>query len=119
MPSDKISLRNLQYFGISIPQCAQLANIAALNSNTFNIDGTSTGSSGSVNNGQEFFNQCSNSGISVLQYGQLLNVAILNGNAVNIALGGLASLIFIGIPTTLLSGILPTATGLLPMGFSG
>jgi len=43
-----------------------------------------------------------------------LNVAILNGNAVNIAPGGLASLISVGVPTTLLCGILPTATGLLP-----
>lgn len=102
----QIFLNDCTNRGISIADCTQLLNIAAVNGNDIdgriNIlsdddddDSGSTGTtptSGNVNNGQLFVNKCRNIGISVLNCAQLLNLAILNGNNINIDVDALNSL---------------------------
>ncbi|KAJ9620208.1 hypothetical protein H2203_007973 [Taxawa tesnikishii (nom. ined.)] len=101
--------------GVSIADCTELLNIAALNGNQVVIGGTTTSAAaGSVNNGQLFLNQCQNSGISVLDCAELLNIALLNGNQIDISLGAIESLLaLVGLPTQLLGGLLGTATSKL------
>jgi len=101
--------------GISVADCTQLLNIAALNGNSIVVGGSASAApSGSVNNGQQFLNQCNNVGISILDCAQLLNIALLNGNSIDISLTELTSLIgVLGLPTGVLSGLEPTGTGLV------
>jgi len=101
--------------GISVADCTQLLNIAALNGNSIVVGGTaSAASSGSVNNGQQFVNKCNNVGISILDCAQLLNIALLNGNSIDISLAELTSLLStLGLPTGVLSGLAPLGTGLI------
>jgi len=101
--------------GISVADCSQLLNIAALNGNSIVVGGTaSAASSGSVNNGQQFLNKCNNVGISILDCAQLLNIALLNGNSIDISLAGLTSLLStLGLPTGVLPALEPVGTGLV------
>jgi len=93
-----------------VAQCAQLGNIAALNGNTINTGGSS--SSGNVDNGQQFMNQCTTIGSSINQCAQLLNIAILNGNNVNLSGLTLAQLTALALTFSSVAGVasaLPTA----------
>ncbi|TKA65600.1 hypothetical protein B0A55_11133 [Friedmanniomyces simplex] len=97
--------------GVSIADCSELLNIAALNGNSINVGGSASPSSGSVNNGQQFLNQCNNYGISVLDCAELLNFALLNGNSIDISLGALTSLLSsLGLPSGILGGLLPSGS---------
>lgn len=51
--------------GISILDCTELGNIAALNGNSVSIGGPPAKGVTPVNNGQQFLNQCANFGISI------------------------------------------------------
>lgn len=122
--------------GLSIAQCAELLNIAALNDANINADanilssgsgsgsgsqngstsGNSTTSPGNTNNGQQFLNQCQDFGASLLQCTRLLNLAILNGGNINILVNVLSLLGFLlGVPVTALpGGLVAVPTALLP-----
>lgn len=104
--------------GISVADCTQLLNIAALNGNNVNVGGNTGSSSapgpGSVNNGQKFLNQCKNVGISILDCAQLLNLAILNGNNIDISLAELTDLVnALGLNAGALTGLLTGSGGLV------
>lgn len=129
--------------GVSVADCTQLLNIAALNGNSVNVGGTSTATptAGSVNNGQQFLNECkhtpdsqtpdkgwventanlclgANVGVSILDCAQLMNLALLNGNTIDISLADITALLAdLGL-SGLLGGLLPTAaagTGLIAL----
>ncbi|KAK3067033.1 hypothetical protein LTR53_016326, partial [Teratosphaeriaceae sp. CCFEE 6253] len=103
-------------FGISVADCSQFLNIAALNGNSVAVGGTSAPPAGAVNNGQQFVNKCNNVGVSILDCAQLLNVAILNGNSIDISLTDLTSLLTsLGLPTSLASILPVSAAGLVSL----
>ncbi|CZT18443.1 uncharacterized protein RCC_04288 [Ramularia collo-cygni] len=105
--------------GISIADCTQLANIAALNGNTIIIGGLTPPGPGSVDNGQQFLNKCTNVGISILDCAQLLNIALLNGNNIDISLAELVDLVkALGLGEGILGGLLTGWGGLVnfPVG---
>lgn len=79
--------------GLTVLDCTQLLNIAALNDNSVNVGGNLTAPAGAVNNGQQFVNKCDNLGVSVADCAQVLNLAILDGNSIDIDLGSLTDLL--------------------------
>jgi len=96
-------------FGISILDCTELLNIAALNGNSISIGGPAKSGVTPVNNGNQFKNECANIGLSIADCAEVLNLAILNGNAVYISLTDLTALVAqLGIS---LSGVLGTLLG--------
>lgn len=61
--------------GLSVADCTDLLNIAALNGNSINIGGGGGSGSGMtpVNNGAQFFTKCANLGISVLDCAEVVS----------------------------------------------
>jgi len=96
-------------FGISLLDCTELLNIAALNGNSISIGGPAKAGVTPVNNGNQFKNECANIGLSIADCAEVLNLAILNGNAVYISLADITALVAqLGIS---LSGVLGTILG--------
>ncbi|RMX79811.1 hypothetical protein D0869_08032 [Hortaea werneckii] len=103
--------------GLSVADCTDLLNIAALNGNSINVGGGGGSGSGTtpVNNGAQFFTKCANLGISVLDCAEVANIAILNGNNIAIDLSFLTDLLKqLGV-----SGLLAGIIGLLTRTVNG
>lgn len=106
-------LTQCENVGLSVLDCTDLLNIAALNGNHVNVGGTTTPPPGAVNNGAQFLTECRNLGISVADCAEVLNLAILNGNSIDIDLTSLTNLLTSLGLSGLLANLLKGLGGLL------